>query len=535
MSNDIFEITPTLEIKKGRAEQPQPGQDITADDKPTRLRKALLNPTAILREINNRSFYHFLRYFWDEYSSEELVLNWHIKLMCDELQQIAERVAEGKAKKDDLLINIPPGTTKTATCMIMFPVWCWTRWYWMRIITLSYSADLSLESAEFSRDIIRSDKFKRMYPELEIKPDKDTKHNYRIVKKVHHFKGRAPRLYPGGNRFSTSVGGSLTGFHGHMILVDDPINPEQAVSETELKNTNRWLDQTLPTRKVDKAVAPTIMIMQRLHRDDPSGHLLSKKKKKLKHICLPGESVNYGELINPPELASNYVDGLLDPNRLSWEVLEEMENDLGQYGFAGQVGQKPTPPGGGMFKTDHLIVINSMIGSSFIVDTVRYWDKAGTKEKLGLKKNTKVPYTAGVKMHRLSNGKWLISDVKRGRWDSDEREDIIRAVAEADGKHVKVYHEQEPGSGGKQSAEYTTINLAGFASQADIPKGDKVYRADPFSVQVNRGNVFLLRADWNKEFIDELTDFPHGSFKDQVDAASGGFSKLVGKKQVKGH
>jgi predicted phage terminase large subunit-like protein len=113
---------------------------------------------------------------------------------------------------------------------------------------------------------------------------------------------------------------------------------------------------------------------------------------------------------------------------------------------------------------------------------------------------------------------------------------VIRKTAEADGPRVKVYHEQEPGSGGKQSAQQTDRDtLKGFNSESDQPKGDKVYRADPLSVQVNRGNILLLNAIWNKDFIEEYRDFPFGKFKDQVDAGSGAYSKLTGKRMVKTH
>ena len=106
-------------------------------------------------------------------------------------------------------------------------------------------------------------------------------------------------------------------------------------------------------------------------------------------------------------------------------------------------------------------------------------------------------------------------------------------VAEADGKAVKIYHEQEPGSGGKESAEATIRNLAGFSSYADRPQGDKIYRADPLSVQVNEGNVLLLRGDWNHEFVEEFRHFPFSTYKDQVDATSGAFSKLTQKRKAR--
>lgn len=488
-----------------------------------RLRTALQFPEFVLREQNNRSFYKFLQHFWPQVSSDEFQPNWHIELMCNELQELAERVSRKEPAEYDLIINVPPGSTKTVTCSIMFPVWCWTRWYWMRFITVSYSAMLSLESADYSRELVRSVQFRSMYPELSIKQDKDTKGNFRIVKEV-----RNGEMLLGGNRFSTSVGGTLTGFHGHILIVDDPLNPQQAISETELKNCNHWLGQTLTTRKTDKAVTPTVLIQQRLHQNDPTGYKLASGKAHIRHICLPGEIKKYKEEVRPQRLVHFYTeDGLLDPKRMPWQVLSNMEEELGQYGYSGQVGQKPVPPGGGMFQVDMFIIMDSV--SHLIMDhdvkgCVRYWDKAGT-EGGGA-------WTAGVKMLRTHDGKYIILDVKRFQKASHEREALIRATAEADGAQVKVYLEQEPGSGGKESVESSIRNLAGFIVEADRPTGDKVFRADPYSVQVNRGNVILLRGDWNHEFIEEHRFFPFSTYKDQVDAASGAFSKLASTRVV---
>ena len=331
-----------------------------------------------------------------------------------------------------------------------------------------------------------------------------------------------PRILNGGNRYSTSVGGTLTGFHGHIQIIDDPLDPRRAISEVELKKANRWCDQTLSTRKTDKKVTVLILIMQRLHGDDPSGHMLKKKNKKIKHICLPGEIHNYAKFVSPPELISNYVNGLLDPERLGEAELQEMEADLGQYGYAGQVGQNPTPPGGGMFKVDHLHILNELPHTANFIQTIRYWDKAGSQDS-GC-------FTAGVKIIGLSNNRWLIVDVKRGQWASEERERIIKEIAFADTPNTIIGIEQEGGSGGLESADATIRNLAGFSVYKDHPHGDKVFRADPFSVQVNNGNVYLLYGDWNHDFVEELRSFPYGKYKDQVDAASAAFNRLATKR-----
>ena len=487
------------------------------------MREALQNPLYIYRELNNRSLYDFLQYFWDTVSPHAFQGNWHIEILCKELEKLAQRVGDRLPRQYDLLINVPPGSTKTISVSIMFPAWCWTKWHWMRFITASYSDKLSLESAEYCRDLIRSQKFQKMYPDIGIKEDKDVKSNFKIVKKSVGKNGK-PLINIGGGRYSTSVGGTLLGFHGDINIWDDPLNPTQAASDIELGNAIRWIEQTLSTRKTNKDVSVTIGIMQRLHQNDPSGHILAKEKENLRHICLPGEIRNYEKQVHPKEFTKYYEDGLMDKNRLTWKVLKDLEADLGQYGYAGQIGQDPTPPGGGMFKVDHFSIINpnQMPTRHQIMQTVRYWDKAGTQGG--------GDYTAGTKMSRLDNGRWLIEDVVRGRWASNERERIIRQTAEADGSDVVIWVEQEGGSGGKESAEGTIRNLAGFSVYAERPTGDKAFRADPYSVQVNNGNFMLLSGLWNYAFIEEHRFFPFSTYKDQVDSAGGAFNKLVGKR-----
>jgi len=491
----------------------------------TRIREAWECPVGVTLELNNRSFYHFLEHFWPLVSPHTFQGNWHIEYLCEELEKIAYRVASKEPKAYDLVINIPPGSTKTITCSIMFPIWCWTKWHWMKFITASYSGALSLESADYCRELIRSQEFKEIYPTLEIKDDKDTKSNFKIVKKISESPGRRAAYSPGGNRFSTSVGGTLTGYHGDILIVDDPIKPDEAASDLQLASANRWIEQTLSTRKTNKAVTPTILIMQRLHQNDPAGHMLDKQKDNLKHICIPGECRNYRKQVKPPELLRNYVDDLMDPSRMPWDVLRDMQKDLGQYGYAGQVGQDPTPPGGGMFKVDRFVMVNTLPHKSEILHTVRYWDKAAS-DGTGT-------FTVGARMSQLRDSRWIIEDIKRGQWATNEREKIMRDVAVADGVNVDIWIEQEPGSGGLESVQGSIRNLAGFVAKAHKPsaaEGDKSRRADIYSVQVNNGAVMILNGIWNYDFLEEHRFFPYSTFKDQVDATAGAFNKLVGKK-----
>jgi predicted phage terminase large subunit-like protein len=262
--------------------------------------------------------------------------------------------------------------------------------------------------------------------------------------------------------------------------------------------------------------------MQRLNMNDPSGHWLEKQETNVRHICLPGEIQNFKEFVKPPELAKFYVDNLLDTKRISWKVLKDMESKLGQYGYAGQIGQNPTPPGGGMFKVDNIIITNEFPLRGQIEHSVRAWDKAGTVNG--------GDYTVGIKMMRLAGNRWFIADMVRGQWSSNERENVIRATAEKDGYETEIWMEQEMGSAGKESSEGTIRNLAGFRAFAERPTGDKAHRADPFSVQVNNGSVMMLNAGWGNTLLEELRYFPYATHDDCVDSLSLAFQHLIAKR-----
>ena len=450
------------------------------------------------------NFYEFFKFFWTAINNEKLIDNWHIKYLCDELQSVAERVFRREKKEYDLIINIPPSMSKTSILNIYFPLWCWVNDYTIPFISVSYSYQLSINISEKCRDVLRSDLFQKYFYDIKVKEDSDTKQLFKVVKdnKV------------GGFRYATSVGGTISGFHGHFLLLDDPLNAVDALSEVKIKNVNEWIDNVIFSRKVDNDVSVVILVMQRLHENDTTGYLLSKNKN-IKHICLPAL---LSENIQPSDLKKYYIDDLLDRERLSKDILEQKRIEMGDYAFAMQYLQQIVPKAGSFFDVSKLLIINSL-DEKEVIRKVRYWDKAGTH--LG------GAYTVGVKMALLKNKTYVILDVVRGQWEAGEREKIIRQVAELDGREVSIIVEQEPGSGGKESAEATIRNLAGFRCYADRPTGDKILRADTFAVQLNAGNVAMLRAEWNSEYKRELEFFPYGKYKDQVDASSGAFNILL--------
>ncbi len=154
---------------------------------------------------------------------------------------------------------------------------------------------------------------------------------------------------------------------------------------------------------------------------------------------------------------------------------------------------------------------------------MRYWDKAGTEDAGA--------FTAGVLIHMLKDGRFVVEHVVRGQWSALEREQQIKAWAKLDRARIMGYEigvEQEPGSAGKESAENTIRNLAGYKVFADKVTGSKEVRAEPFAAQVQGGNVWLIAGSWHREYLEELEQFPSGKFGDQVDASTGAFNRLVG-------
>jgi len=473
-------------------------------------------------ELCKRNFWEFVQRLWPEVVTETLIPNWHMKYICNVLQRMAERVVKRLPKEYDLIINVPPGSSKSTICSVMFPAWVWGRDPRLRSICASYAHDLSLDLATRSRDVVKSEFYQRHF-KVPIREDRAAKG---------HF-GNAV----GGERISTSVGGSITGLHSHIIVVDDPVDPRGAASEAELVDANNWLGTTLSQRKVDKAMTPTIMIMQRLDPADPTQYLLDKVEegKKIRHISLPCDILPHGETgekweVKPARLKVHYENqgGYLDPKRLGQDTLDEALIDLGPRVYAGQMGQAPRELEGNMFLRRGFVIVDTLPDK--VLRRVRYWDKAGTEGGKGAA-------TAGVRLAELRNGMWAVEDCVHGRWRASEREFIIKETAKADGVEVEVVLEQEPGSGGKESAQATVRNLAGFKVLVDIPggKGSKEVRAEPWSVQVNNGNVVLLRGSWNVGYISEHCDFPSG-LKDRVDGSSGAFNHItgLGKKKKRG-
>lgn len=455
---------------------------------------------AARRELATRSMKEFVTQAWPHIEPETpLAWNWHLDGLALHLEAMQRKEVR------QLLVNVPPGTMKSLFCSVFWPAFVWTTQPWRRFLAASYSEPLAFRDSVKCRDLIQSEWYQRNWP-TKLRGDDNAKGKY--------------TNHGGGWRMATSVEGRGTGEHPDFIIVDDPHNAREAISDAKREAAWDWWTGTMASRGVSRAVCH-LVIMQRLHTKDFSGHIMNKGT--FDHICLPMR-------FEPGRMKPTSL-GWMDPRKTEGELLwpslfpdkivTGLEMEMGPYHAAGQLQQRPAPRGGGLFKREWMNLILPEPPRD-LVSVIRYWDKAGTKDGTGAQ-------TAGALVGRRTNGRFVILHIITGRWNAVEREEIIAATAIMDRKNYPgtvIWTEQEPGSGGKESAEATIINLAGFTVWADKVTKSKECRADPLACQFAAHNVEILAGPWTEEFIDEAEIFPNGRCKDQVDAAGGALNKL---------
>jgi predicted phage terminase large subunit-like protein len=454
---------------------------------------------AIEREYCARSLASFVREAWHVLEpGQPYIHGWHVDAICEHL----EAITDGELTR--LLINIPPGTMKSTLTSVFWPAWEWgpKGLPHIRMIGASHEQGLAVRDTRKMRNLISSQWFQERWP-IAMTSDQNQKTFYENSST--------------GWRQACAVA-SMTGKRGDRVVWDDPHSVEAALSIAHRETALRVFQETLPTRLNNPDSSAIVIVMQRLHESDVSGFILEDDYG-YDHLCLPME-------FEPERRCTTSLgftdprteDGeLLFPERFSRTTVDRDKKVMGSMAVAGQFQQRPAPRGGGFFEWEKLEIVEA--APKKLLQFVRYWDKAGT-DGAGA-------YTAGVLMAKDREGVFYVLDVVRGQWSAPKREKVIKQTAQTDGVKVKVWVEQEPGSGGKESAESTVKGLAGFRAYAERATGDKALRAEPYSVQVEAGNVKVVAGAWNKDFIDEHKTFPVGKYKDQIDAASGAFNKLA--------
>lgn len=461
---------------------------------------AVLLKKEIIREKAERTLPEFIKQAWEVIEpGTEYIDNWHIHLIGEYMQAINS----GQIKR--LIINIPPRHMKSIEATVCYPVWTWIKNPEKRFIKVSYSDNLSRKHNILARDIINSLWYQENWGcKFHLKDD---------VNRQNEFKNNHQ-----GFMFSTSVGGALTGEGGDVIIIDDPQNPLMANSEAEREASVNFFKNTLQTRLNDPKKGAIIIIMQRLHENDLTGHIISENLG-YEHLCLPAVAPHKTIIIFPisgKEIIRNEGD-ILNEKRFDKDVLDNLKRSMGSVQFAGQFQQTPAPAEGIIFKREWLTNFYSSLPRTIDIQS---WDMAFTKSEGSAK-------VAGFVMGK-SGADIYIKDLVNDKMDFTES---VAAVRTLSGKwksaRAKVVENKANGPAIVNTLKKEISGMVEFN-----PKGSKEERAMSVTPYFEAGNIHFpdpKTHQWVEDLIRDLLVFPKGMYKDTVDALVQGILYLMDK------
>lgn len=441
------------------------------------------------------------------------------------VRRALRRIERGESRR--LMIFLHPRSFKSQMVTVRYPAYLLERDPMTRIMIASYNQTLAESFSHETRRIVTE-------RQVALDPKRQM---------VDHWLTLA-----GGGLRAVGVGAGATGHGASVAIIDDPVKSAAEVrSAAYRERVWAWWQNDIVTRLEPHprtGVAPAvILVMTRWGEDDLAGRILTGegghewdvlRVPALAETQAERDDYNasIGRLAGEPDPLGREPGQAMNPERFDVAALAERQAEMGIVPFSALYQQRPTAAEGDMFRRDWFEVVERIPDGERAL--VRYWDKAGSTTKSSA-------WTAGVLMARVKTGgatAWYVVHVVMGKWEAAERERVILQTAASDfaawGHDVEVMVEQEPGSGGKESAQNTIRNLAGYRVSADRPTGDKALRAEPLAAQASIGRVKLVAGEWNRDYLDILAAFPGGAIKDPVDASSGAFARLadVGEKVV---
>jgi predicted phage terminase large subunit-like protein len=451
-------------------------------------------------ELARRSLRAFVQAAWPLVEPRvPFVPNWHIDAICEHL----EAVSRGDITK--LLINIPPACMKSYLVSVFWPAWEWATHGGLRVFTASFGSHLPIRDNRRVRDIVTSPWYRAHYS-LDLREDQNQKVRYDTT--------------AGGWRIASSVGGIGMGEHPDRIIVDDPHSTRQAESDLERQAAMHWFDRTIGTRGVSRGIK-LVVIMQRLHERDLSGHILERADvDDWTHLCLP---MRY-ESDRQHTTVIGWTDPRRAPGELLWpalfsdEKLIRIEAGMDAYARSGQLQQRPVPPDGALFQREWFAIVGAR--PTEVEARCRFWDCAATEVSAAAKDPD---WTVGALVARAS-GRFFVEDIIRVRRSPAAIDALIVETAKLDGTSVAIREEEEPGSAGKTVVAARTRRLAGYNYRGVAATGAKTLRWRPLAIQAEVGNLKLVEGAWNRAFLDEASSAPRGAHDDQLDAVAGAFT-----------
>ena len=430
------------------------------------------------------------RCFHDLNPQAELAMNWHLEVIAAKLTA----VREGKIRR--LIINLPPRHLKSLMASIAFPAYCLGHDASAQILCVSYAQDLADKLARDCRSIMMNPWYRQMFP------TRLALHRQAVQEFITTRQGY---------RLATSTGGVLTGRGADIILIDDPLKPEEALSEAQRQTANDWYDHTLYSRLNDKRHGVIVIIMQRLHEDDLVGHILGQEPWEV--LSFPAiaeaEEAHQIETIWGPRCFARRQGEALHPDREPLETLEHIRRTIGEYNFAGQYQQSPAPLGGGLVKAEWFKRYGANERPESFDRILQSWDTANKANELS---DFSVCTTWGIKCKDF-----YLLNVLRKRLEYPALKRAVREQQSLFNANVVLIEDKASGTQLIQE-----LIADGFHRVTRYkPECDKIMRLHAQTAIIENGFVHLPdAAPWLAEYLHEMTVFPKGKHDDQVDSTA---------------
>jgi len=420
---------------------------------------------------------------------QQFLPNWHVEAIAHHLERIRRREIQR------LLITLPPRNLKSICASVAFPAFALGHDPTLRVVCASYSQELAAKHARDCRAVLESAWYKRIFPRTRIDARKNAEGEFETTAR--------------GYRLSTSVGGTLTGRGGNLIIIDDPLKPSEAFSEVKRAAANEWFDSTLASRLDRKTEDAIVIVMQRLHIDDLVAHVLGKGGDWVQ-LNLPAVAEFDQTIATGRDSVYHRRAGeLLHPEREPMRVLDDLRASMGSLSYSAQYQQMPVPPGGALVQRSWFRTYRERPAPKQGDRIIQSWDTASKADK---RNNYSVCTTWLVR-----ENEFYLLDVLRDRLEFPE----LRRTAIAHAHRYKARRVliEDASSGAALIQELRREQ--GVHQVAIRPSGDKIVRLESVSPVLESGRVLLPeRASWLGDFLAEILAFPGGTHDDQVDSLS---------------
>jgi len=447
-------------------------------------------PSKMYADVLRNDFLAFIhRSFVELDPGSHFEENWHLEVLAAKL----EKVRHGTCKR--LIINIPPRHLKSHTASIAFPAWLLGHEPSTQVLAVSYAQELAEKLARDCRSLMLSPFYQALF-DTRISAERNAVHEFETTE--------------GGYRLSTSVGGVVTGRGAHVIIIDDPMKADDALSDVRRQSVNAWYDNTLRTRLNRQEQGAIVVIMQRLHASDLVAHLRETEAWDVLSFPAIAEADERYEIMTPygRRIIHRKEGEILHPALLPASSLETLRQTMTEYNFAAQYQQDPQPPSGLIVRRDWLTFYAETEKPERFDQIVQSWDTATKATELA---HYSACTTWGVK------GPYMyLLDVFRRKMEFPELKRMVRELASLWEADIVLVEDKSSGTQVIQELQHDGFSRVQAAPPSDA---DKIMRLRFQTAKIEGGFArFPRRAPWLETYLLELTTFPNAKNDDQVDS-----------------